>query len=154
MAGLPKSWIDRRRRKLRRIQRDALAGIGLSTAGAPSVGETTMCIAYMCPWAHTCNTATPRPALVAERDCLRKFPEDTRPESGLSDVALDNLAKHREDGIRLGSVTVTVLDEFRPGGPSSSMNQKKPERPVYDAGVMGKPILPPFEDISTVRRSQ
>jgi hypothetical protein len=71
-----------------------------------------------------------------------------------ADVALDNLAKHREDGIRLGSVTVTVLDEFRPGGPSRSMNQKKPERPVYDAGVMGKPFLPLFEDISTVRRSE
>jgi len=47
-----------------------------------------------------------------------------------------------------------VLDEFRPGGPSRSMNQKKPERPVYDAGVKGKPFLPPFEEISTVRRSK
>jgi hypothetical protein len=154
MAGLPKSWIDRRRRKLRRIQREAIARIGISTSGAPSVGETTMCIAYMCPWAHSCKTATPRPSLVAERDCLRKFPEDTRPDSGLSDVALDNLAKHRENGIRLGSVTVTVLDEFRPCGPSRSMNQNKPERPVYDGGVKGKPFLPPFEEISTVRRSQ
>jgi hypothetical protein len=152
MAGLPKSWIDRRRRKLRRVQREALARIGLATAGSPAVGETTMCIAYMCPWAHTCAGATHRPALVAERDCLRKFPEDRRPDSGLSDVALDNLAKHREEGIRLESVTVTVLDEFRPHGPSRSINMKKPERPVYDAGVRGKPFLPPFETVSRVAR--
>jgi len=142
MAGLPRSWIDRRRRKLRRVQRDALARIGLSTAGA-SVGETTLCIAYMCPWAHSCSSATPRPALVSERDCLRKFPEERRPDSGLSDAALDNLAKHREDGTRLEAVTIAVLDEFRPFGPTPSMNMKRPERPVYDSGVLGKPFLPP-----------
>ena len=153
MAGLPKSWIDRRRRKLRRVQREALSRIGLATAGSPSVGETTMCIAYMCPWAHTCSSATPRPALVGERDCLRKFPEEQRPGSGLSDAALDNLAKQREDGIRLESVTVTVLDEFRPTGPSRSMGQKKPVRPIYDSGVKGKPFLPPFELISPIRRT-
>jgi hypothetical protein len=153
MPGLPKSWIDRRRRKLRRVQRDALARIGLSTAGAPSVGATTMCIAYMCPWAHSCSSATPRPALVGERDCLRKFPEDHRPDSGLSDAALDNLAKQREDGIRLESVTVGVLDEFRPTGPTPSMNQKRPMRPIYDAGVKGKPFLPTFDQVSRVRRS-
>jgi len=143
MAGLLKSWIDRRRRKLRRVQRDALARIGLSTAGAPAVGETTLCIAYMCPWAHSCSSATLRPALVSERDCLRKFPEERRPDSGLSDAALDNLAKHREDGTRLEAVTVAVLDEFRPFGPTPSMNQKRPARPVYDSGVLGKPFLPP-----------
>ncbi len=143
MAGLPRIWIDRRRRRLRRVQREALARIGIATAGAPSVGATTLCIAYMCPWAHTGNPATPRPALVPERDCLRNFPEEHRPISGLSDNALDNLAKHREDGVRLGSVTVTVLDEFRPNGPSPSMNQKRPERPIYDSGVRGKPFLPP-----------
>jgi hypothetical protein len=90
---------------------------------------------------------------VGERDCLRKFPDEQRPDSGLSDVALDNLAKHREDGIRLETVTVTVLDEFRPTGPSRSMGQKKPARPVYDSGVTGKPFLPPFEQINPVRRS-
>ncbi len=153
MPGLPKSWIDRRRRKLRRVQREALARIGLATAGSPNVGETTMCIAYMCPWAHTCSGAAQRPALVAERDCLRKFPEEQRPDSGLSDVALDNLAQHREDGIRLESVTVGVLDEFRPTGPSSSMGKKRPPRPIYDSGVRGKPFLPPFEQASRVRRT-
>ncbi len=149
MAGLPKIWIDRRKRRLRRAQRDALARIGLSTAGAPAVGETTLCIAYMCPWAHTCNGATPRPALVAERVCLRKFPEERRPNSGLSDNALDNLAQQREEGIRLESVTISVLDEFRPDGPTPSMRQKRPERPNYDSGVRGKPFLPPV--LPTIR---
>ena len=142
MAGLPRSWIDRRRRKLRRVQREALARIGLSTAGAPAVGEKTLCIAYMCPWAHTCSGATPRPALVSERDCLRKFPVERRPDSGLSDAALDNLAQHREDGTRLEPVTIAVLDEFRPFGPTPSMNQKRPERPIYESGVRGKSFLP------------
>jgi hypothetical protein len=143
MAGLPKSWIDRRRRRLRRVQREALSRIGIATAGSPAVGETTLCIAYMCPWAHACNNPTPRPALVAERNCLRKFPEEHRPSSGLSDNALDNLAKHREEGVRLGTVTLTVLNEFRPNGPTPSMNQRRPERPIYDSGVRGKPFLPP-----------
>jgi len=153
MPGLPKSWIDRRRRKLRRIQREAIARIGLSTAGSPAVGETTLCIAYMCPWAHNCSGATHKPALVNERDCLRKFPEERRPDSGLSDQALDNLAKQRDEGIRLGAVTIGVLDEFRPTGPTRSLNQKKPERPVYDSGVRGKPFLPTFDQVSTVRRT-
>ena len=142
MAGLPRSWISKRHRKLRRVQRAAMARIGLATAGSPLVGETTLCIAYMCPWAHACSNATPRPALVPQRNCLRKFPEEHRPGSGLSDVALDNLAKHREDGILLKAVTVAVLDEFRPSGPTPSFGMKRPPRPVYDAGVKGKPFLP------------
>ncbi len=142
MPGLPRSWISKRHRKLRRVQRAAMARIGVATAGFPITGETTLCIAYMCPWAHACSRATPRPALVVQRDCLRKFPEERRPRSGLSDVALDNLAKHREDGIRLESVTITFLDEFRPTGPTPSFGKKRPERPVYDSGVRGKPFLP------------
>ena len=139
---LPKTWKHRRHRKLRRVQREALAKIGLSTSGSPMSGETTLCIAYMCPWAHTCSGATPRPALVSERDCLRKFPAERRPDSGLSDAALDNLAQHREDGTRLEPVTIAVLDEFRPFGPTPSMNQKRPERPIYESGVIGKSFLP------------
>lgn len=142
MPGKPRGWIDRRRRKLRRVQREAMARIGISVVGAPMTGETTLCIAYMCPWAHSCVQATPRPALVGQRDCLRKYPEETRPESGLSDVALDNLAKHREEGIKLETVTLTVLDEFRPGGPTRSFGKKRPERPIYDGGVHGKPFPP------------
>ncbi len=142
MPALLRSWISKRHRKLRRVQRAAFARIGLATAGSPLVGETTLCIAYMCPWAHACSRATPRPALVGQRECLRKFPEERRPRSGLSDVALDNLAKHREDGIVLEAVTITVLDEFRPTGPTSSFGKKRPARPVYDAGVNGKPFPP------------
>ena len=100
-------------------------------------GETTLCIAYMCPWAHACSQATPRPALVFERECLRKYPEEHRPSSGLSDSALDNLAKYREEGIKLETVTIIVLDEFRPDGPSPSLNQKRPERPTYPLGMRG-----------------
>jgi|TARA_B100002003_G_C14015317_1_gene489803 hypothetical protein len=77
----------------------------------------------------------PRPALVSERDCLRKYPEEHRPGSGLSDLALNNLAKYREEGIRLETVTIIVLDEFRPGGPSPSLNQQRPERPIYPSGM-------------------
>jgi len=125
MPGLPRSWRSKRHRKLLRTQRAAMARIGLSTAGSPLVGETTLCIAYMCPWAHACSKATPRPALVGQRDCLRKFPEERRPRSGLSDVALDNLAKHRDDGILLEPVTISVLDEFRPTGPTPSFGKKR-----------------------------
>ena len=137
---LPRSWIDRRRRKLRRIQREAMASIGISTSGSPAVGETTVCIAYMCPWAHSCGAATPRPALVSERQCLRKYPEEQRPDSGLSDGALDQLADQREKGKSLETVTLSMLDEFRPNGPSSSMGKKRPTRPAYDNGVTGKPF--------------
>lgn len=137
---LPRSWIDRRRRKLRRIQREAMARIGISASGSPAVGETTVCIAYMCPWAHACGSATPRPALVSERQCLRKYPEEQRPESGLSDGALDQLAERRKAGDSLETVTLSILDEFRPHGPSPSMGKKRPVRPVYDNGVMGKPF--------------
>ena len=135
MPVLPKTWKHRRHRKLRRVQREALAKIGLSTSGSPMSGETTLCIAYMCPWAHACSRATPRPALVSERNCLRKYPDEHRPRSGLSDLALDNLAKHREEGTRLETVTIIVLDEFRPGGPSPSLNQQRPERPIYPLGI-------------------
>ncbi len=152
MPGLPKSWIDRRRRKLRRSQRESLARIGLATAGAPAAGETTLCIAYMCPWAHSCSSATSRPALVAERDCTRKFPEEHRPDSGLSDSALDSLAQQRMVGIRLESVTVVVLDEFRPNGPTPSMGKKRPARPIYDSGVRGKPFTPRKRDIAKLRK--
>ncbi len=142
MPGLPRSLRSKRLRKLLRTQRAAMARIGLATAGSPLVGETTLCIAYMCPWAHACSKATPRPALVGQRDCLRKFPEERRPRSGLSDVALDNLAKHRDDGILLEPVTISVLDEFRPTGPTPSFGKKRPSRPVSDAGVHGKPFQP------------
>jgi hypothetical protein len=152
MPGLPRTWIDRRRRKLRRAQREALSRIGLATAGSPAAGETTMCIAYMCPWAHACNSAAPRPALVAQRDCARKFPEVNRPDSGLSDSALDNLAQQRVNGIRLESVTVGILDELRPDGPSPSMGKKRPALPVSGTGVRGRALAPRKKDIARLRK--
>ena len=141
MLRVSKNRLDKRSRNLRRNQRDALARIGLSTADAPMAGELTTCIAYMCPWAHTCATATPRPAMVPERQCLRKLPDNRRPNSGLSDIALDNLARYREEGIRLEAVTIAILDEFRPTGPSSSLTRKRPDRPIYECGVRSKPFI-------------
>ena len=76
LPRIPKTRLNRRSRNLRRSQRDALARIGLSTAAAPMSGELTTCIAYMCPWAHACDTATMRPAVVPERRCIRKFPDE------------------------------------------------------------------------------
>jgi hypothetical protein len=72
---------------------------------------------------------------------MRKFPDEQRPISGLSDIALDNLARYREEGIRLEAVTISILDEFRPMGPTSSLGRKRPERPIYEAGVRGKPFI-------------
>ena len=141
LPRIPKIRLNRRSRNLRRSQRDALARIGLSTAAAPVSGELTTCIAYMCPWAHACDTATPRPAVVPERRCIRKFPDERRPRSGLSDIALDNLARYREEGIRLEAVTISILDEFRPMGPTPSLGRKRPERPVYEGGVRGKSFI-------------
>jgi hypothetical protein len=45
------------------------------------------------------------------------------------------------------------LDEFRPTGPTPSMNQKRPMRPIYDAGFKDKTFLPTFDQVSRVRRS-
>ena len=132
--GIPRSWIHRRMRRVRRLKYDAVQRIGLSTAGAPNVGEPTLCIAYMCPWAHACPSATFRPALVGERQCLRKYPDSARPATGLTDHALDTLADQRDHGERLGARTIAVLDQVRPSGPSTSYGQKKPARPVWVDG--------------------
>ncbi len=127
----PRSWAHRRSRKLRRQQYDAISRIGLSTSGSPVSGETALCIAYMCPWAHACAWAAPRPALVPQRRCLRYYPEPSRPETGLSDHSMDALAALREGGERFGAVTIAVLDQFRPSGPTPSFHQKRPQRPAY-----------------------
>jgi hypothetical protein len=133
----PRSWSHRRDRKLRRERYQAISKIGLATAGSPVAGETTLCIAYMCPWAHACQWATPRPALVGQRQCLRCYPLETRPATGLTDHALDMLADERERGVRLGPVTLAVLDQFRPAGPSPSLRQRRPQRPVYESAAAG-----------------
>ena len=135
LPRIPTSWIRRRERRERRDRYQAIQRIGLATAGSPVAGETTLCIAYMCPWAHACRSATPRPALVNQRECLRRYAPERRPGSGLTDHALDTLAVQRERGVRLGAVTIAVLDQFRSAGPTRSFKQKRPARPVYDGRV-------------------
>ncbi len=135
---LPNSWVWRRRRRLQHKQYAAISRIGLSTAGSPVAGETALCIAYMCPWAHACPAATPRPALVGQRQCLRMYTPERRPAAGLSDLAMDVLAVQRDLGERLGPVTTALLDQFRPKGPTPSLRQRRPERPVYTQRVSGR----------------
>jgi hypothetical protein len=133
---IPESWKRRRARKLRHVRYQALQRIGLSTAGSPLSGETVLCIAYMCPYAYTCPKAAFRPALVGQRDCLKKYPEEMRPRSGLTEHAIDTLAAQRKSGRRLSPATLAVLDQFRPHGPSPSFGLKRPPRPSYpDAPV-------------------
>ena len=132
-----KNWSHRRNRRTAREHRQAIAKIGLSTSGSPVAGETALCIAYMCPWAHACSGAAPRPALVSQRKCLRCYPADMRPASGLSDHSLDVLADRRDKGELFGAVTIALLDQFRPSGPTASLHQRSPRRPVYDGAAAG-----------------
>ncbi len=135
--GMPSTWQRRRSRKIRRERRLALQRIGLATSGSPVTGETALCISYMCPWAHACGAATPRPALVSQRKCHRKYPEDMRPRSGLTAHALDTLAYRRQVGVSLSPITTSMLDQFRPAGPSPSFGNKKPAMPVLEGSVQG-----------------
>ena len=140
--GMPSVWQRRRSRKIRRERLQALQRIGLATSGSPVTGETALCIAYMCPWAHACGAATPRPALVSQRKCHRKYPDEMRPRSGLSAHALDLLAHRRQKGVSLSPVTTSMLEQFRPGGPSSSLGKKKPAMPVLEGSVQGQGNYP------------
>jgi len=79
--------------------------------------ETTMCHSYMCIYAYGCSEKTNRPAQVLMRRCIRYMPEELRIKPGVSDLALDLLAKHRKTGQTLGSKTTAILDELRPNGP-------------------------------------
>ena len=108
----------------------ALRFLGVAAAGAPVVGQTARCIAYMCPWAHACPTATPRPAAIESRRCARHRPEDHRPRAGLSDHALDVLASQRRKGEPLGRATGCLLDTLRPAGPSRSFALRRPSYPA------------------------
>lgn len=141
MPKIPESWKRRRSRKLRHVQYNALQRIGLSTAGSPVSGETTLCIAYMCQFAYMCPSASFRPALVSQRDCYRQYPDEVRPKSGLSEHAIDTLADSRKAGTKLNPATLAVLDQFRPDGPSQSFGLKRPPRPIYD-GAPAQPEKP------------
>ena len=129
---IPASWRHMNARREARKRRRSLERIGLASSGSPLSGEATLCIAYFCPWAHACASAPPRPALVGARRCTRRYPETVRPVAGLSDHSLDLLAAHRERGHRLAASTLGMLDELRPSGPSRSLQQKRPMRPVYE----------------------
>jgi hypothetical protein len=83
----------------------------------PIYRETTLCYAYMCSYAYGCSERTNRPSQVLMRRCMRYMPEAIRIKPGLSDLALDLLAKRREAGELLSPVTSTILDELRPNGP-------------------------------------
>ena len=79
--------------------------------------QTTICYAYMCGYAHGCTEKTDRAAQVLTRRCMRYLPDAMRVAPGLSDLALDLLARRRERGQRLSPGTVSVLDRLRPSGP-------------------------------------
>ncbi len=76
-----------------------------------------MCHSYMCIYAHGCSEKTNRPAKVLIRRCIRYMPEELRIKPGVSDLALDLLAKYRKTGQTIGSKTTAILDELRPNGP-------------------------------------
>ena len=89
-----------------------------SASGVCSIyRETTMCYAYMCSYAYGCSEKSSRPAQVLMRRCMRYMPEHLRIAPGLSDLALDLLAKQRQSGQRLSAVTTSILDRLRPNGP-------------------------------------
>ena len=79
--------------------------------------ETTTCHAYMCIYAYGCSEKTSRPARVMMRRCMRYMPEELRIKPGVSDLALDLLAKRRKAGGKLASETNAILDDLRPNGP-------------------------------------
>ena len=79
--------------------------------------ETTICYAYMCPYAYGCTEKTARAAQVLNRRCMRYQPEEMRITPGLSDLALDLLAQRREQGKPVGTATTKVLNHLRPNGP-------------------------------------
>ena len=89
-----------------------------STSRVPAhFRETTICYAYMCPYAYGCNEKSTRPAQVMTRRCMRYMPEGLRIKPGMSDLALDLLARQRDAGVPLSPATTTILDNLRPNGP-------------------------------------
>ena len=89
-----------------------------STSRVPAhYRDTTVCYSYMCPYAYGCNEKSTRPAQVLSRRCMRYMPEHLRVRPGMSDLALDVLARQRDSGVTLAPATTTILDRFRPNGP-------------------------------------
>lgn len=79
--------------------------------------ETTVCYAYMCPYAYACNQKSERPSKVLKRRCMRYLPEEVRAAPAVSDLALDLMAKRREAGGRMTAEVKLLLDRVRPDGP-------------------------------------
>jgi hypothetical protein len=83
--------------------------------------ETTVCYAYMCPYAYACDQKSARQAKVLLRRCMRYMPEEMRAEPAISDMALDLLAARREAGGRVSTDAKLLLDRVRPDGPLRSV---------------------------------
>ena len=66
-----------------------------------------------------------------------QVPRRNAPRSGLTAHALDTLAYRRQLGISLNPVTTSMLDQFRPSGPSPSFGKKKPVMPLLEGAVHG-----------------
>ena len=88
-----------------------------SSSVPPLYRETTICYAYLCPYAYGCREKASRPAQVMMRRCMRYLPESMRIRRGLSDLALDLLATQRRRGAPLAPETMAFLDRLRPNGP-------------------------------------
>ena len=80
---------------------------------------STVCHAYFCSFSQICPHKKLRPSRVSMRECLR-YKGTTQKTPYLSEFALDALAQRRVKGKLLTSVTLSILDEFRPNGPLRS----------------------------------
>jgi len=99
---------------------DAFLSTGLPPSHSrvtPEFRETTVCYAYMCPYAYACTEKSTRPAQVLTRRCMRYLPESMRHAPAMSDLCLDLLSRRRESGNKLSSETEALLDRVRPDGP-------------------------------------
>ena len=121
---LPDNGVDMRRSPSgasaleKQLERHLANRMAPSTSRVPAIyRETTICYSYMCPYAYGCSEKTNRPAQVMMRRCMRYMPESLRIRPGMSDMALDILARLREQGELLSAHTTSVLDEVRPNGP-------------------------------------
>jgi hypothetical protein len=90
-----------------------------SASSVPAIyRETTICYAYMCGYAYCCTEQSARPAQVLRRRCMRYLPATMRSQPGVSELALDLLARRRKRGERLSPATMALLDKVRPDGPT------------------------------------
>ena len=79
--------------------------------------ESTTCLPYVCHFSSVCRVKRDRSAKVLVRNCLRFNSTDQQKHSGISELAIDLLAKRRTDGKSLSSSTLEMLDRIRPNGP-------------------------------------